>query len=574
MGVETGVVAFLLTDIEGSTRLWQAHRAEMPEIVGRHDALLTAAIAANAGRVLTERGEGDSFFAVFSRASDAVAAARDIQRAIQAESWPEGVSLRVRIAINTGEAGGDYRGMAANRSARIRALARGGQVLISQTTHGLVEDAGVDGVDYLFVGEVRLRDIDRPEHVYEARVAGLSAPAAVGAFDSLRARPRRAALFGAASLAAVVAGVLVTTSVLGARSHPPTQSAPPTTVAKHYRIVTVAGNGTQGFVDSPSAPLDAELDKPQGIAVDSRGDVFIADTGNSMIRELAAGQLTTVVGGGNQTQVAGQFGPDLELDHPTGLFADPATGDLYIADTGGSRVLKLGADGHVELVEGPGTPGYKPGGAPTAVTYGVLSSDSGAISTSPELEVLFADRGQGVVRYKDGATGALRDLPLNYFASPVLAIQKAGLPSLALGASGRYYLSDSGGNHVYEASPGCVGVPCKWSPLAGTGAAGESGDGGPAYSAKLDSPEGLAVDSNSDVFVCDTGNSVLRAIDGNTGRIAIVAGKPGAAGAGGDGGAAQQAELRDPAAVAVGPNGTIFIADTGNNRIRELLPAG
>ena len=115
----TGTITFLFTDVEGSTRLWEAHPAAMRGVMARHDALLTAVFEQHDGIVVRPRGEGDSLFAVFVRASDAVAAALAGQRALGAEAWGEVGPLRVRMGLHTGEADlreGDYYGTAVNRS--------------------------------------------------------------------------------------------------------------------------------------------------------------------------------------------------------------------------------------------------------------------------------------------------------------------------------------------------------------------------------------------------------------------------------------------------------------------------
>ena len=124
-----GTVTFLLTDIEGSTALWERQPEAMSLAVARHGQLLTEQIERHEGVVIRSQGEGDSFFAVFSRAIDAVRAAREIQHALRAEPWPTGTPLRVRIALHTGEAeqrDGDYYGAAVNRCGRMRAIAYGG----------------------------------------------------------------------------------------------------------------------------------------------------------------------------------------------------------------------------------------------------------------------------------------------------------------------------------------------------------------------------------------------------------------------------------------------------------------
>ena len=164
--------AFLLTDIEGSTQLWQEHRAAMREAIARHDQLLNEFVSRHAGRVLKERGEGDSVFALFSRVTDAVAAAADIQEAVASENWPEGIDLKIRIAINVGEADADYRGTAVNRTARIRAIAHGGEVLLSQSAATVAVDELPGHLVLCDIGFHHLRDIRSPEHIFQLSVRG------------------------------------------------------------------------------------------------------------------------------------------------------------------------------------------------------------------------------------------------------------------------------------------------------------------------------------------------------------------------------------------------------------------
>src|SRR5439155_25944596 len=133
-----GTVTFLLSDVEGSTHLYEQYPDAMRVAMARHDVLIEHHVVANSGQLIRPRGEGDSRFAVFPRATDSVAAARDIQQAFAAEPWPTPSPVRVRIALHTGEADlreGDYYGSEVNRCARLRALAYGGQVLLSQATY-------------------------------------------------------------------------------------------------------------------------------------------------------------------------------------------------------------------------------------------------------------------------------------------------------------------------------------------------------------------------------------------------------------------------------------------------------
>jgi predicted ATPase/class 3 adenylate cyclase len=165
----TGTVTFLLTDVEGSTRLWDAHPEATRAAVARHDSLAASVIAAHEGVLVKSRGEGDSLFATFGRAADAVVAAVALQEALVVEEWPTPVSLRVRMALHTGEADlreGDYYGAAVNRCARLRAAAHGGQVLLSGATRGLVQDCLPEGVSLRDLGLHRLRDLAQPEQIY------------------------------------------------------------------------------------------------------------------------------------------------------------------------------------------------------------------------------------------------------------------------------------------------------------------------------------------------------------------------------------------------------------------------
>jgi class 3 adenylate cyclase len=142
----------------------------------RHDQLIESLVAQHAGVVVRPRGEGDSRFAVFSRASDAVAAAAAIQQALHEEPWPVESPLRVRIALHTGEADlreGDYYGSAVNRAARLRAVAHGGQTVLSQATSNLVRDALPGGESLRDLGEHRLSDLARPEQVYQLLAPGV-----------------------------------------------------------------------------------------------------------------------------------------------------------------------------------------------------------------------------------------------------------------------------------------------------------------------------------------------------------------------------------------------------------------
>jgi predicted ATPase/class 3 adenylate cyclase len=172
----SGTVTFLFSDLEGSTRLLTRLRGRYAEVLAEHQRLLRAAFDEHDGREV--HTEGDGFFVAFARASDAIAAAVSAQRALASQRWPEGVDVRVRIGVHTGEAEvrlGDYVGLDVHRAARICAAGHGGQVLISSSTRELVADELPSDVALRDLGQHRLKDLDRPEHLFQLVVGDLPA---------------------------------------------------------------------------------------------------------------------------------------------------------------------------------------------------------------------------------------------------------------------------------------------------------------------------------------------------------------------------------------------------------------
>jgi predicted ATPase/class 3 adenylate cyclase len=172
----TGVVTFLFTDIEGSTRLVQAvDEAEYREILARHCRIIREAIVDHGGTEVST--EGDSFFAVFPNAADGVAATAEAQHRLAAERWPAGVEVRVRMGLHTGDAtlGGDnYLGLDVHRAARVAGAGHGGQVLLSEATRAMVQALLPQGVALRDLGAHRLKDLATPEHLYQLDVDGLT----------------------------------------------------------------------------------------------------------------------------------------------------------------------------------------------------------------------------------------------------------------------------------------------------------------------------------------------------------------------------------------------------------------
>ena len=172
----TGTVTFFFSDIEGSTKLLETLGSEYTELLERHNGIVREGLARHGGVEVST--EGDSFFAVFRSATEAVAAAVEVQRGIGAESWPQDVQLRIRIGLHSGEArvaADSYVGLDVHRAARIMGAAHGGQVLASEATRALAERSLGDGVELRDLGEHRLRDLSGRERLYQLVAPGLDA---------------------------------------------------------------------------------------------------------------------------------------------------------------------------------------------------------------------------------------------------------------------------------------------------------------------------------------------------------------------------------------------------------------
>ena len=184
----TGTVTFFFSDIEGSTRLIQQLGERYPEVLLAHHTIQREALAANGGHEL--RTEGDSFFIVFGSALEACAGAAAVQKGLHAHAWPDGGQVRVRIGLHTGEAtlvGNEYLGLDVHRAARVASAGHGGQVLVSETTRALVEHALPPGLTLKDLGMHRLKDLARPERLFQLTVESL--PAEFPPLKTLEATP-------------------------------------------------------------------------------------------------------------------------------------------------------------------------------------------------------------------------------------------------------------------------------------------------------------------------------------------------------------------------------------------------
>jgi hypothetical protein len=304
-------------------------------------------------------------------------------------------------------------------------------------------------------------------------------------------------------------------------------------------INTVAGDGTAGYLGDGGAATSAELNEPWGVAVDAAGNIYISDLNNSRVRVvntgtkavtiaqvvIQPGDIATVAGDG-ATGYSGDGGraTNAELSYPRGVALDTA-GNIYIVDEGNERIRKVTAStGIISTVAGNGAYGY--------------SGDGGA-ATSAEL---------------DEPSGVAAD------------------------SAGNIYVADTVNKRIRAVNTGTQAVtiagvviqPGHIATVAGDGTAGHSGDGGPATSAELYFPFGVALDIAGNIYIADYMTCSIRKVTASTGVISTVAGTNGACGYSGDGGAATSAYLDLPYAVAVDAAGNIYIADTNNVRIREV----
>ena len=340
-------------------------------------------------------------------------------------------------------------------------------------------------------------------------------------------------------------------------------------VASGGSISTFAGNGTLSYSGDGGPASKAQLNTPQGVAADAAGNLYVADTLNNVVRKVSLnGTISNFAGNGGAGSAGdGGAATSAQLNGPQGLAVD-ASGNLFIADTMNAKVRKVSASGVISTVAGSGTPGY--GGDGGAAASAQLNLPFGvAVDSSGNLYI--ADFGNSRVR-KVSASGAIATVAGNGSAGysgdggPAAKAQLTGPQGVAVDAAGNLYIADTENNAIRE-----VTADGRISTVAGNGVAGYSGDGGPATSAQVGNPVGVAVDAVGNIFTVDASNRVRQVYP--NGLIATIAGN-GSRGYTGDGGLATQAQLNAPSAIALGNNGNLYVADTANNAIRLLQYAG
>ncbi len=346
-----------------------------------------------------------------------------------------------------------------------------------------------------------------------------------------------------------------------------TYAASATGVTPSSALSTVAGVGTDGDTGDGGAATSAQLGPPVGIVVDASGNRYVSDPEHHLVRKItAAGVISTFAGTGiDGNSGDGNPATAAKLGAPGALAVD-SQGDLLIADATKGVVREVTPDGKIHTIAGNGVVGHL--GDNGQATLAELNDPEGlALDAAGNLYI--ADAGNNVVRQVTlaglilpfagnglvGFTGNLGVATLAALNDPT---------GLAFDAQGDLFIADTGNNAVREVTTGLI-----IQTVAGTGSNGFAGDGGAATSATLKFPRGLAVDGQGDLFIADTGNNAVREVTG-AGKIRTLAGSPtGVAGGSGDGGPGSAALLNAPRAIALDGSGNLLIADSGNDKVRQ-----
>lgn len=345
--------------------------------------------------------------------------------------------------------------------------------------------------------------------------------------------------------------------------------------AQSWIITTAIGTGTAGFAGDGGPARRALLNGPFDLAFDRGGNLYFSDTFNHRIRRVDAGNgvIATIAGCG-QAGYAGDGGPAIEaaFNEPYGIAVD-RTGNIYVADRRNHCVRRIDAvSGIATTFAGTGSAGF--GGDGGAAAQAGLAEPNGLAFDPAQRRLFIADVADNRVRAVDLASGTIATFAGTGAAQhsgdggPASAAGVHGARAVKAAADGTLYILERQGSTLRAVDPATGMI----ATVAGTGARGYAGDGGPALAAIFDAPKEMAFDQDGNLLIVDTENHAIRRIDIASGIVDTLAG--GRKGGGGDGGPARAAGLGRPHGAAVGPDGAIYIGDTENHRIRKLVRGG
>ncbi len=337
--------------------------------------------------------------------------------------------------------------------------------------------------------------------------------------------------------------------------------------ATTQNIAIIVGNGSTGSCAPGSPALSCGVINVEALYMDAAGNLFLSQhRGNGTVYEIAAStQTASIFAGGNGAGFSGDGGPATaaQLNQNSGVVGD-AAGNIYIADNYNSRVRKVNTSGNINTVAGGGTNGD---GGP-ALAAEINNPLGMAVDSSGRL--VFGDAQHSVIRRIDtaGNISTIIGNGIGAFAGdggPATSAEISSAFALAMDTSGNVFFTD-GGRRIRRMDAVALTV----STVAGSATVGFSGDNGPATSATLNSPQGVAVDGAGNLYIADAQNSVIRFVNASTQVITTIAGAAGSFGFSGDGGPASSAVLNFPTDLKVDTAGNLYFVDSGNNRIRRI----
>jgi DNA-binding beta-propeller fold protein YncE len=335
-------------------------------------------------------------------------------------------------------------------------------------------------------------------------------------------------------------------------------------------IRTAAGNGDQGYSGDGGPAAKATLNQPFDVAIGPDESVYFSDTFNHCIRRVdsKSGQISTVAGSGKKGY-SGDGGPatDAKLNEPYGVVLDKH-GNIFIVDRLNYCIRRVDAEtGHIATIAGTGKSG--PSGDGGLAKDAMLSEPNGIALDPAERRLYIADvtdQRVRVVNLESGRISTVAGTRVKEHSGdggPALQASLFGPRAVHFDAQGSLYICEREGNCIRKVDWRTQVI----TTIAGTGKKGFSGDGGPAIKATFNGPKEIDIDMAGNIFVVDTENQAIRRIDAKTGLVTTVAGN-GERGGKGDGGPATSAQLDRPHGVAVDRDGKIYIGDTNNHRIR------